>query len=65
VTAFFVPFFPKNPIFATMRKQTYITPESELLVVRFEENILSDTYTQGGGGTYSDEDGTINDNGGY
>ena len=43
-------------------KELYSSPLSELLVVRFEENFL-DSYTQGGGGHYGDDD--TNDNGDF
>ncbi|MBO4340295.1 MAG: hypothetical protein J5835_02555 [Bacteroidales bacterium] len=43
----------------------YKTPVTELLVVRFEENILSgaDAFHEGGGGYYGGDD--TNDNGDY
>ena len=45
-------------------KQGYVTPLSDLLVVRFEENIMSPNgYHQGGGGSYTNDD--INENGDF
>lgn len=46
-------------------KMNYLSPETELLVVRFEENIMSDArgYHVGGAGRYGNDD-TI-DNGDY
>lgn len=47
-----------------MNKKHYEIPESELLLVNFEENIMSPNgYNEGGGGSYGDEDS--NDNGDY
>lgn len=50
-----------------IKKQLYETPDAELLVVKFEEGFLQtspgNTYTQGGGGTYGDDE--IIDNGEY
>lgn len=47
-----------------MTKKHYEIPESELLLVKFEENIMSPNgYNQGGGGQYGD--GDTNDNGEY
>lgn len=47
-----------------MRKNYYSAPETELFFVKFEENIMSPTgYNQGGGGQYGD--GDTNDNGDY
>ena len=43
-------------------KELYSSPLAELLGGRFEENIM-DSYTQGGGGHYGDDD--TNDNGDY
>ena len=47
------------------KKHIYETPVSDLLVVRFERNILSgaNTYHQGGAGHYDDDD--TNNNGDY
>jgi len=47
------------------QKELYSSPTTELFVVRFEENILSnpDGYHAGGGGYYDDED--TNNNGDY
>ena len=46
------------------KKQFYEAPETELLVVRFEGNIMSPNgYTEGGGGSYGDDD--TNDNGDF
>lgn len=46
-------------------KQGYVAPLSDLLVVRFEENIMSNPagYHQGGGGSYTNDD--MNDNGDF
>lgn len=43
----------------------YLSPETELLVVRFEENIMSDAngYHVGGAGRYDDDD--TNENGDF
>lgn len=38
-------------------KQGYVAPLSELLVVRFEENIMSPTYGAAGHAGYDIEDG--------
>ncbi len=48
-----------------MIKKTYFeAPSAELIVVRFEENFCgTDTYNQGGGGQYGDDE--INQNDGY
>lgn len=42
----------------TKLKQTYLSPETDLLVVRFEENIMSPNYggTGQAGGNTEDED---------
>ena len=46
------------------KKQFYEAPDAELLVVKFEENIMSPNgFTQGGGGSYGE--GEENDNGDY
>ena len=39
-------------------KQGYVAPLSELLVVRFEENIMSNPngYHSGGAGSYTNDD---------
>ena len=49
-----------------MKKQFYVTPRTEALVVRFEANIMSnpDGYHNGGGGSYTPGE-DINDNGDY
>ena len=46
-------------------KQFYTSPEVDVLVVRFEDNILSNPngYHSGGGGSYDDDD--TNNNGDY
>ena len=45
-------------------KSLYEAPQVELLVVRFEENIMSPKgYTSGGGGTYGNDE--TNENGDY
>ena len=46
-------------------KELYSSPLSKLLVVRFEENVMSNPggYHPGGGGNYDDDD--TNDNGDY
>ena len=33
-----------NKTYNVMKKNNYVTPESELLIVRFEENIMSPQY---------------------
>ena len=47
------------------QKQIYECPDTQLLFVKFEENIMSpnDGYHPGGGGTYGEDD--QNDNGDY
>ncbi len=47
----------------TKLKQTYLSPETDLLVVRFEENIMSPTgnmnpnnWTSGASNWFDDED---------
>ena len=47
------------------QKQFYTSPEVDVLVVRFEANIMSgaDAFHQGGGGYYGGND--TNDNGDY
>ena len=50
-----------------MKKTTfYEAPETELILVNYEEAFLNGTtggYTEGGGGSYGDDD--TNDNGEY
>jgi hypothetical protein len=48
-----------------IKKQLYIIPETEVLEVRFEENIMSNPngYHQAGGGRYYGDD--LNENGDY
>lgn len=38
------------------KKLLYTAPDAELLVIRFEENILSQKWTQNQAGTIGDED---------
>ena len=48
------------------RKTFYEAPETELILVNYEEAFLNGTtggYTEGGGGSYGDDD--TNDNGEY
>ena len=58
-------FYKQNHII--MKKTTfYEAPETELILVNYEEAFLNGTtggYTEGGGGSYGDDD--TNDNGEY
>ena len=46
-------------------KELYSSPTSELLVIRFEEDVLGNPsgFNPGGGGSYDDDD--TNDNGDF